>query len=140
MSITACLSHKEDVDGILSAVLIKAAFNAKTIILVDYPNIISTLDKLAAADFLPKLDRIFVSDLGLSKKNEGEFIEIVSKIISNGAKVTYIDHHDLNRESIIALKKIGVLLIHSVEECRQRTNIQQIQKEIKATCGFFCGC
>ena len=140
MSITACLSHKEDVDGILSAVLIKAAFNAKTIILVDYPNIISTLDKLATADFLPKLDRIFVSDLGLSKKNEGEFIEIVSKIISNGAKVTYIDHHDLNRESIIALKKIGVLLIHSVEECRQRTNIQQIQKEIKATRGFFCGC
>ena len=140
MSITACLSHKEDVDGILSAVLIKAAFNAKTIILVDYPNIISTLDKLAAADFLPKLDRIFVSDLGLSKKNEGEFIEIVGKIISNGAKVTYIDHHDLNRESIIALKKIGVLLIHSVEECRSVQIYNKFKKKLKPHAAFFAGC
>lgn len=137
MSITACLSHKEDVDGILSAVLIKAAFNAKTIILVDYPNIISTLDKLAAADFLPKLDRIFVSDLGLSKKNEGEFIDIVGKIISNGAKVTYIDHHDLNRESIIALKKIGVLLIHSVEECSSVQIYNKFKKKLKPHAAFF---
>lgn len=117
MSITACLSHKEDVDGILSAVLIKAAFNAKTIILVDYPRIIPSLNKLAAADFSPKLDRIFVSDLGLSKKSEGEFIDMVGKIISNGTKVIYIDHHDLSRETIFGLKKLGVLLIHSVEEC-----------------------
>ncbi|HET7147743.1 MAG TPA: DHHA1 domain-containing protein [Candidatus Nitrosopolaris sp.] len=137
MSTTACLSHKEDVDGILSAVLIKAAFDAKTIILVDYPNIISTLDKLAATDFLPKLDRIFVSDLGLSKKNEGEFIDKVGKIVSNGAKVIYIDHHDLNRDTITAIKKIGVLLIHSVHECSSVQIYNKFKKKLKPHAAFF---
>jgi len=33
MSVTTCLSHKEEVDGI-----------TKTIILVDYPNFVSSLD------------------------------------------------------------------------------------------------
>jgi hypothetical protein len=42
MSITACVSHKEDVDveGI-----------TKTIILVDYPNIVSNLDRRATSLF-----------------------------------------------------------------------------------------
>ncbi len=137
MSITACLSHKEDVDGILSAVLIKAAFNAKFIILVDYPNIISSLDRLATADFLPKLDRIFVSDLGLSKKNEGEFMASISKIISNGPEVIYIDHHDLNRETIFALKKMGVLMIHSVEECSSVQIYNKFKKKLKPHAAFF---
>ncbi len=137
MSITACLSHKEDVDGILSAVLIKAAFNAKIIILVDYPNIISSLHRLASADFLPKFDRIFVSDLGLSKKNEGEFIAIIGKIISNDSKVIYIDHHDLNPDTIFALKKIGVLLIHSVEECSSVQIYDRFKKKLKPHAAFF---
>jgi len=46
MSITACLSHKEDVDGILSAVLIKAAF---TIILSNYPNLVSSSGRPATS-------------------------------------------------------------------------------------------
>jgi len=137
MSVIACMSHKEDVDGILSAVLIKAAFHAKTIILVDYPTIISSLDRLANADFLPTLDRIFISDLGLSKKNEGEFVASISKIISNGAKVIYIDHHDLNRETIFALRKVGVSLIHSVEECSSVQIYNKFKKKLKPHAAFF---
>lgn len=137
MSVIACMSHKEDVDGILSAVLIKAAFHAKTIILVDYPTIISSLDRLANADFLPTLDRIFISDLGLSKKNEGEFVASISKIISNGPKVIYIDHHDLNRETIFALRKVGVSLIHSVEECSSVQIYNKFKKKLKPHAAFF---
>jgi single-stranded-DNA-specific exonuclease len=137
MSVTACMSHKEDVDGILSAVLIKAAFHAKTIILVDYPTIISSLDRLANADFLPTIDRIFISDLGLSKKNEGEFVAGISKIISNGPKVIYIDHHDLSRETIFALKKVGVSLIHSIEECSCVQIYNKFKKKLKPHAAFF---
>lgn len=137
MSVIACMSHKEDVDGILSAVLIKAAFHAKTIILVDYPTIISSLDRLANADFLPTIDRIFISDLGLSKKNEGEFVASISKIISNGPKVIYIDHHDLNRETIFALKKVGVSLIHSIEECSSVQIYNKFKKKLKPHAAFF---
>lgn len=136
MSTTAILSHKEDVDGISSAVLIKAAFNAKCVILVDYPSIIPSLNKLAAADS-PKVDHIFVSDVGLSKKNVGEFVDTVGRIISNGTKVTYIDHHDLNRETILALKKMGVLLIHSVEECSSVQIYNKFKKKLKPHAAFF---
>src|SRR5215467_5589942 len=105
MSVTACLSHKEDVDGVLSAVLIKAAFNADTIVLSDYQNVIPNLDRFSSADLLPKLNQIFVSDLGLSKKNESEFVEILRKIVSAKTKVAYIDHHDLRGDTAAQLKK-----------------------------------
>lgn len=137
MSITACLSHKEDADGILSAVLIKAAFNPKTILLVDYPSIIPSLSKLASPDFSPKLDRIFVSDLGLSKKNESDFIDRVGKIISNGTRVTYIDHHDLSRETISVLRKLGVLMIHSVEECSSVQIYNKFKRKLNPHAAFF---
>jgi RecJ-like exonuclease len=137
LSITACLSHKEDADGILSAVLIKAAFNPKTIILVDYPSIIPSLSKLASPDFSPKLDRIFVSDLGLSKKNESDFIDRVGKIISNGTRVTYIDHHDLSRETISVLRKLGVLMIHSVEECSSVQIYNKFKRKLNPHAAFF---
>lgn len=119
MSVIICLSHKEDVDGISSAALIKAAFRAKFVILVDYADVISNLQKLAALSSAPKnkIERIFVCDLGLSKRNEQKFIDSIGKIISNGSKVTYIDHHDLSKDTAVTLKRMGVMLIHTVEEC-----------------------
>ena len=101
--------------------MINAAFNTSTIILVDYPNLISSLVRLYAADFLPKFDEMFVSDLGLSKKNEGQFIDITGKMIPNGTRVVYIDHHYLDRETILLLKNLGVSLIRS--RMHQCTNI-----------------
>ena len=49
MSFLVCLSHREDVDGILSAALIKAAFKSKRTqtVLADYANILSKLQKIA---------------------------------------------------------------------------------------------
>ncbi len=137
MSVTACLSHKEDVDGILSAVLIKAAFGAETIVLTDYQNVISKLGRFATPDWLPKLDRIFVSDLGLSKKNESEFVDILQKIISANTKVAYIDHHDLSGDTASQLRKMGVLLIHSVEECSSVQIYQKFKKRLLPHAAFF---
>ena len=77
------------------------------------------LEELAALSFAPKkkIHKIFICDLGLSKKNEQKFKDIVGKIISHGPEVTYIDHHDLSSETAISLMNIGVKLIHTVEEC-----------------------
>ena len=137
MSGTACLSHKEDVDGVVSAVLIKAAFEADTVVLTDYQNIISKLYKFASPDLLPNLSRIFISDLGLSKKNEGEFIEILGKIVSGNAKVVYIDHHDLSTDVASLLKKMGVLLIHSVDECSSVQIYQKFKRRLLPQAAFF---
>jgi single-stranded-DNA-specific exonuclease len=118
-----CISHKEDVDGICSAALIKAAFDISKVILVDYANLISRLEKVAA--MLDKIEQLFVCDLGLSKKNEQKFAELLQRIASTGAEVTYIDHHDINKETLQALKKADVTLIRTIEEC---TSIQVYTK------------
>ena len=114
-----CISHKEDVDGISSAVLIKTAFKVNRVILVDYANMIKTLRNMVSSIFnsLIKIDHLFICDLGLSKKNENEFVLILKEMIEAKCKVTYIDHHDLDKKILLELKKIGVKLLHSTNEC-----------------------
>src|SRR5918994_3811306 len=122
MSRVICLSHREDVDGLSSAALIKAAFKAKSVILVDYSNLISNLQKLieslssSESKSEPVFDRVFICDLGLSKKNEKNFIDILGNLISKGCTVTYIDHHDLSKDVESELKHLGVALVHSLDE------------------------
>ena len=118
-----CISHKEDTDGICSATLIKAAFDVSKVILVDYANLMTKLEKVVESD--SKIDQLFICDLGLSKKNELRFVELLDKIASAGTEVTYIDHHDVSREIMQAIKKAGVTLIHTVEEC---TSVQIYSK------------
>jgi single-stranded-DNA-specific exonuclease len=117
------MSHKEDVDGVASAALAKAAFAAHTVILSDYPALIPKLEKLANSE--KKIDNLMICDLGLSKKNEQRFVELLSRIVGNGAKVTYVDHHDISKETIAGLKKAGVRLVHTVKEC---TSVQMYRK------------
>ncbi len=121
-----CISHKEDVDGICSAALIKAAFDISKVILVDYANLISRLEKVAT--MLDKIEQLFICDLGLSKKNEQKFVELLQRIASTGAEVIYIDHHDINKETLQALKKADVTVIRTIEEC---TSIQVYTKYMK---------
>jgi single-stranded-DNA-specific exonuclease len=118
-----CISHKEDVDGICSAALIKAAFDVPKVILVDYANLISRVEKVAA--MFDKMEQLFVCDLGLSKKNEQRFAELLEKIVSKGTEVIYIDHHDISKETLHSIKKADVTLIRTVEEC---TSIQVYAK------------
>jgi single-stranded DNA-specific DHH superfamily exonuclease len=138
MSLAVCISHKEDVDGISSAALIKAAFRIKSVILVDYSNLISSLEKVAVSDpGKRRIDRVFLCDLGLSKRNEQRFLDIIGTIISNGSKVTYIDHHELPVETAAALRKIGVMLVHTIEECTSVQIYSKFKKKLKSQAAFF---
>src|ERR1044072_2867226 len=117
MAITICISHKEDVDGLSSAILISSVFKKVSVVLVDYANLVNKLEKLIK-NLLPiskGYNRIFICDLGLNKKNQNKFISSLGKMISLGYKVTYIDHHDLEEEAKKEIKKTGVNLIHSTE-------------------------
>ena len=112
-----CISHKEDVDGISSAALIKTAFDVNTVILVDYANMIKTLRSMVSSihDSNSRIDHLFICDLGLSKKNEYEFTNVLKEMIETKCKVTYIDHHDLDKKILSELKRIGVELLHSTD-------------------------
>ena len=214
MSSIVCLSHREDVDGILSAALIKAVSKTKRtqIVLADYANILSKLQKIAstasnAAEPIqtntdspvysssstnskslsisssrvalsgrylisdknnkePSLStmenataksdnnydnnssssgtkstgkpkRLFICDLGLSRKTEDKFVGLVKEIISKGIKVTYFDHHDIDDELRKKLKKTGVTLIHSVEECTSVQIYSKYKNKLDSHAAFF---
>jgi single-stranded-DNA-specific exonuclease len=229
MSSVICLSHREDVDGILSAALIKAVSKTQRIqiVLADYANIISKLQKISAAASdaaetsninassisqnsasfsdrrirsdnskvntelltsnlenanrdtkedsnrsninsgsgsiihpstststsatgstatiatttssmgIGKPQRLFICDLGLSKKTEDKFLGLLKEITSKGIKVTYFDHHDINDELRKKLKRTGVTLIHSVEECTSVQIYNKYRNKLSSHAAFF---
>ncbi|MGI0076892.1 MAG: DHHA1 domain-containing protein, partial [Nitrosopumilaceae archaeon] len=71
-----CLSHKEDADGISSAALIREAFGGYTI-LEDYPGLMYALEKIKNDE---KIKQLFICDLGLSNKNQDEFVQVLSEL------------------------------------------------------------
>jgi single-stranded-DNA-specific exonuclease len=187
MSFIVCLSHREDVDGILSAALIKAAFKSKQTqtVLADYANILSKLQKIInmasnssgallttynpGSDSLnndsnpstgsgqitrgisltlrenesmninnkKKPKRLFICDLGLSKKTQDKFVGLIKEIIEKGIEVTYFDHHDVSDHIRKELKKSGVTLIHSVEECTSVQIYNKYKKKLDSHAAFF---
>ncbi|HEX5186127.1 MAG TPA: DHH family phosphoesterase [Nitrososphaeraceae archaeon] len=139
MAITICISHKEDVDGLSSAILISSVFKKVSVVLVDYANLVNKLEKLIK-NLLPMTkgyNRIFICDLGLNKKNQNKFISSLAKMISLGYKVTYIDHHDLEEDAKREIKKTGVILIHSTEECTSVQVYKRFKKKLSSNASFF---
>ena len=139
MAITICISHKEDVDGLSSAILISSVFKKVSVVLVDYANLVNKLEKLIK-NLLPMskgYNRIFICDLGLNKKNQNKFISSLGKMISLGYKVTYIDHHDLEEDAKKEIKKTGVNLIHSTEECTSVQVYKRFKKKLSSNASFF---
>jgi len=108
-----CISHKEDNDGISSAALIRQAFGGDAM-LVDYPGQMEALNQVVHDE---KLKSLYICDLGLSKKTQDEFIDILTTLRKNKVDVTYIDHHDIDPTVVTALKKIKVKVIHDINEC-----------------------
>ena len=108
-----CISHKEDADGISSAALIRQAFGGDAM-LVDYPGQMEALQQVVTDE---KLKSLYICDLGLSKKTQDEFIDIMATLRKNKVSVTYIDHHDIDPNVVKSLQKLKVKVIHDIQEC-----------------------
>ena len=131
-----CVSHEEDADGISSAALIKQAFGGTTI-LVDYPGMMDSMKPLESDQ---KLKELYVCDLGLNKKNESEFVEILTTLRKRSVKVTYIDHHDLDKKIIKQLEKIKVKVIHDINECTTVQVYNAYRKKLNDHSEFIAAC
>ncbi|KAF6244557.1 DHHA1 domain-containing protein [Nitrosopumilus sp. b2] len=108
-----CISHKEDADGISSAALIRQAFGGDAV-LVDYPGQMEALQQVIKDE---KLKSLYICDLGLSKKTQDEFIDIMKTLRKNKVSITYIDHHDIDPNVVKSLQKLKVKVIHDINEC-----------------------
>ena len=108
-----CVSHKEDADGIGAASLVRTAFGGETR-LVDYPGLMKELEQLKTDETVKSL---YICDLGLSKANENQFIDLITYLRKKRVAITYIDHHDLDEKIKKKIQSLKVKLIHNTNEC-----------------------
>lgn len=131
-----CVSHEEDADGVSSAALIKQAFGGETI-LVDYPGMMDSMESLRNDE---KLKQLFICDVGLNKRNETEFVELLTTLRKRKVKVTYIDHHDLDKKIINQLDKVGVRVIHDINECATVQVYNAFKTKLNDHAAFVAAC
>ena len=131
-----CVSHREDADGISSAALIKQAFGGETI-LVDYPGMMDDMEPLRNDKSLKEL---YICDLGLNKKNESDFVELLTQLRKRRVKIAYIDHHDLDKKIINQLKKIKVKVVHDTNECASVQVFDTYKSKLNDHAPFIAAC
>jgi len=103
------ISHRKDADGISSAALVRYLTGAD-VFLTDYGDMVETLSKVG------KAKDYFICDLGTNQNTFEGFMGQVNRLSNNG-HVHYIDHHPLDPNNASMLKKAGVELRHSLDEC-----------------------
>ena len=131
-----CLSHKEDADGISSAALIRQAVGGDAV-LVDYPGQMEALEQIASDE---KLKTLFICDLGLSKKNQDQFVDILTKLRKRRVSVTYIDHHDIDPAIEKQLTEIKVKMIHDINECTTVQVYDKFKSKLPEHASFVAAC
>jgi RecJ-like exonuclease len=131
-----CVSHREDADGISSAALIKQAFGGETI-LTDYPGMMDDMEPLRTDE---KLKELYICDLGLNKKNESDFVELLTQLRKRRIKISYIDHHDLEKKIINQLKKIKVNVVHDTNECASVQVYNTYKRKLNDHAAFVAAC
>jgi RecJ-like exonuclease len=110
MTTTFCVSHGEDVDGLASAALVKAATGA-VVELADYADLIEQLAKVPQTT-----QTLYICDLGLNERLYPHFYETLLKIRTH-ARIVYVDHHPLIPEHEAALTSAGVEVVRDLAEC-----------------------
>ena len=131
-----CVSHREDADGISSAALIKQAFGGETI-LTDYPGMMDNMEPLRSDE---ELKELYICDLGLNKKNESDFVELLTQLRKRRIKISYIDHHDLDKKIINQLKKIKVNVVHDTNECASVQVYNTYKRKLNDHAAFVAAC
>jgi nanoRNase/pAp phosphatase (c-di-AMP/oligoRNAs hydrolase) len=101
-----CISHKDDPDGLSNAALVRCATNC-SFSLTGYEDLERVL-----TDAPRDLDWLVIGDLGLSEKTE-----LIRSLPTIARHVLYLDHHLLSPESKRALRRAGVVVRHSLDNC-----------------------
>lgn len=131
-----CVSHKEDADGIGSATLIRQAFGGQTR-LVDYPGLMNELEQLRNDD---SLKTVFICDLGLSKTNQDQFVDLLRDLRKKRVSVFYIDHHDIDEGIKKKIQSLKVKLIHTIDECTTVQVYKAFKSKLNDHSSFIAAC
>lgn len=119
------ISHRKDADGITSAALVRH-FSGAEVFLTDYADMVETLSTVGIAE------DYYICDLGSNQNTFGDFLEQINRFVNNG-KVHYIDHHPLPANFETMLRKAGVDVTHSVEECAAVLIYKRFEEKLRAS-------
>lgn len=100
------MSHVKDVDGCVSAAIIRLATKSR-FLLTDYGRINAYLRKIK-----DPYDIVYICDLGMNNTYFEEFVRI-----RRFAELTYIDHHYLDKDLRKKLEQQGVTIVHDSQDC-----------------------
>ncbi len=101
-----CITHGDDVDGLVCAVYLANLRMASTI-LVNYDELEGALRKIQ-----PPVKEVYLCDLNIRDAVCPEIVEIAAF-----AKTTIIDHHPTAEDILGNLQRAGVALIHNTNDC-----------------------
>ena len=87
-----------------------------------------------------KLKDLYICDLGLNKKNESDFVELLIHLRKRRIKIAYIDHHDLEKKIIKQLEKAKVKVIHDTNECTAVQVYDTYKKKLNDHSAFVAAC
>ena len=117
-----CISHGKDVDGIVSASLVKMVTKS-TVHLVNYDKIIKVLSSI------DDNSEVYVCDLGMNDSIADDFINECKRITKKG-HLTYIDHHILKPNIKRKLIEANITLVHSRKECAGVLTYEHLKKSL----------
>ncbi|MDA4113617.1 MAG: DHHA1 domain-containing protein [Thaumarchaeota archaeon] len=125
-----CISHVKDADGLCSAALTIAA-RGGTFRLTDYDQLIDELDGI------PKdATELVLCDLGTDPSRFEEFRNKMEEL-TRRLKVTYIDHHYLSAEMKGELERLGIHLVHDVDECSSMLTYSTFNRLLPAESSYL---
>ena len=129
------LSHKEDLDGISAAALMVRAHGCD-VKLADYEGMMGALKHIAAD---PTVRRLFVCDLGLSERNQDEFVDIMGRMRKT-IPVTYVDHHAIDEDVADRLMRAGITMIHDTRDCASVLVYEAFRDRLDEHASFVAAC
>lgn len=121
-----CVSHAKDVDGCVSASIIKMATNSK-FLLTNYGGINKSLKRIKNV-----YDIVYICDLGINDT----IIEELERVRSF-SELVYIDHHHVDESLLTQLKEMGVEIIHDLRDCASVLTFNLFQEHIPREAGLL---
>ena len=132
-----CISHKEDLDGVGAAAIIKQAYGGDSV-LVNYSDMLYTIGYVGASE--PELGRLFICDLGLDAELQDDFVRLMGDLAGRRVSVTYVDHHAVEPDVLERLSGMGVRVIHDTGDCASVLLYEAFKSDMTEHARFTAAC